>query len=138
MVDCVEADDRGDAGQTGLEAGGQVDVAGDHDQSQTEADGTVHGGVTDNIVEAGTIAIHGNKGHKQHDDEDQDGVIVLERPHETAALFSLGGHYFLFHSLTPFPFRTSRDRANSMIAPMTTHWRYWDICRLVKPAESTP
>ena len=74
----------------------------------------------------------------QDQNQDQDGVIVLEQPDLLLSAQVAGDHHFLFHSLTPLSLSTSRDKTTSMMAPMMTHWRYWDILSAVKPADNTP
>ena len=138
VVHRIEHDDGYHTGGSRLEAHRQIDVARDHHQAQAQTHRAVHGHVIDDVVEA--FAVIGNEDKCRHQDQnqDQDGVIVLEQPDLLLSAQVAGDHHFLFHSLTPLSLSTSRDKTTSMMAPMMTHWRYWDILSAVKPADNTP
>ena len=135
----IEHDDGYHTGGSRLEAHRQIDVARDHHQAQAQTHRAVHGHVIDDVVEAFAVIGNEDKCRRQDQNQDQDGVIVLEQPDLLLSAQVAGDHHFLFHSLTPLSSAsTSRDKTTSMMAPMMTHWRYWDILSAVKPADNTP
>ena len=115
-IDRVEAQNCGHTGKASLEAHGQVDVAGDHHQTQTQADHAIDAGIDNDVVKAVFVAVYKQKANRQQHRKDQHGIVVLYQANGLIAL------YFFFHSLIPLSFSTSMDSAVTMITPIMTHW----------------